>query len=226
MNSAARLIPRCASRAAELLRHAAPRHANGLPRRTIDDQLEAVQFLIEREELQDPLGRVGVRGVAVEAERVPRALDVDRAIAARQDAVAFGGGGGVVGEVDRDRADVAVAAEGLEEHVGHDQVTVLVRVDAVLLTGQRVLRAELRLRLGHDRRHRVVYVGEDDALLGRDLPRDVALVGQDRVVLRRHLRPAPERLRVDDARRAQHDSRTPLALNARTMPRRLVRYRS
>ena len=50
-------------------------------------------------------------------------------------------------------ADVSVAAEGLEEGVGHDDVAVGAGVHAVVGAGEGIVFAVLGLGLGHDIDH-------------------------------------------------------------------------
>jgi hypothetical protein len=125
--------------------------------------------------------------------------------------VAGAGLGGAGREVDGDGADRAIAAERLEVGIGHGEVAVAAGMHAVA-AGELVVGPELGLGLGHRLAHDLVDIGEEHALLAGDLARDGAELGQGLVVHHRLLGVVAEGLRIDAARRADHDDAHPRLL--------------
>lgn len=87
----------------------------------------------------------------------------------------------ILGKITSDRANIAVAAQGLEERIGHHQVPVAIRMHAVA-AGQIIPPPILGLGFGHGGHHRVKDVGVHDVIFLGDLAGHVAKLRQRLVI--------------------------------------------
>ena len=76
---------------AENFRPPSPSNLESFGRSARNDQLEAVEFRIEWEHLEDAARALRITRISIETKRIPGGLDFDRAIDKRKNAMAFAG---------------------------------------------------------------------------------------------------------------------------------------